>query len=169
MNLIKESSKWCPGLEQMQPCAHQSNIIDFIPLSINQSTSKLPQIINKMAKMYTVQGLTTRQIALKLGVSKTLVLDRLKAAGLEKELKAKRLNTKLANPPYGMHYCDGRLVTLRREQKIIRLLVELRDRESKTYIDIADQLNRKGYKTRAKTTWTLNTVKQLYYRWRGKV
>jgi DNA-binding CsgD family transcriptional regulator len=156
-------------VEQKQPCAHQLHIVDFIPLSINPSISRLPQIINKMAKMYTVQGLTTRQIAEKLGVSKTLVLARLKTAGLEKELKGKRLNTRLANPAYGTHYCDGQLVTLPKEQKIIRMLVELRTKHNKTYLEIADQLNRKNYKTRAKTAWTLNTVKQLFYRWRGKI
>jgi predicted transcriptional regulator len=127
--------------------------------------SKIPSL----SKKYVDQGLTTRQIAKIVGVSKTTVLNHLHKAGLSDELQVRAKRKQLPpNPRYGVRYVDGKVESNPKELRIIRMIVELRERQKNTFIAIAGELNRKGYVTRAKTVWRVNTVKELYYRWRGK-
>lgn len=122
--------------------------------------------------LYLIEGLSAAQIAERVGLSKTAVLERLRAQGVRNlpDRKASPNNYRLHEPPYGYSKIDGRLLVNRAELKVCRLVVELRERHKRSYKDIGVALELKGYKGRTeKRNWSHSTVARIYKRWKGKL
>ena len=64
---------------------------------------------------------------------------------------------------------DGRLVTQPAEMKVVRLVVELRDGQSWSFVKIAEELNFRKLPTRKGSQWNRFTAKAVYRKWTGKV
>ncbi|MBI2604669.1 MAG: recombinase family protein [Deltaproteobacteria bacterium] len=50
-----------------------------------------------------------------------------------------------------------------------RLIVELRDRQGKSFPQIASELNQRGWTNRKGASWNKVGVRQVHQRWTGKL
>ena len=78
--------------------------------------------------MYLKRGLSAAQVAERLGISKTAVLEKLHSLGIQGDAS---VGERMTNPknyrasvvPYGYRKVDGQLVTNKKEMRICRLVV----------------------------------------------
>jgi len=141
-------------------------LVDYIPIR------PIPRLIEnaKIAEKYLKHRLSAQQLANELGVSKQMVLQRLRKAGVHGETRGRDVdNYRFPNPAYGYKRIHGRLETNSAEMKVVRLIVELRDRQGMTFAKIAEDLNRRGYRKRNGRPWISPSVGQIHKRWTGKV
>ena len=79
--------------------------------------------------MYLKDALSASQIADKLGISKTAVLERLHSLGIRGAPIAERMinptNYRASVVPYGYRNVEGQLVANKKEVRICRLVVQL--------------------------------------------
>jgi hypothetical protein len=120
---------------------------------------------------YLDRNVSSAQLGQEVGLSKQAVLRRLREAGVTKSKGRGRSdeNYRFPNPPFGKSVANGRLETCNAEMKIVRLIVELRDRRIWTFEKIAKELNDRGYRSRKKLEWTRYSVKRVHNNWTGKV
>jgi hypothetical protein len=79
-------------------------------------------------------------------------------------------NYKLHDPPYGISKKNGKLVTNKSEVRVCRMLVELRDRQGKSIIEIGRMLEARGLKNRkGLVAWNYGTISRILQRWIGKL
>jgi len=78
-------------------------------------------------------------------------------------------NYRFPNPIFGKKANRGRLETNASEMKIVRLIVELRDRQGWSFPRIADELNNRGHRNRKCTAWHRVSVRHVYKNWTGKI
>lgn len=105
------------------------------------------------------------------GLSKTSVLRRLHSLGIRKENigeGAKDHQRAAVRAPYGHRVIDGRLVSDRQEQKVARLIVELRARQNLGWKEVVERLNVDELRTRNGITWKVGRVRMVFDRWNGK-
>lgn len=154
-------------LERVGYCAHTDYLCDFIPIRPN------PKIIKnaELAQKYLQSNLSAQQLADEYGVSKQMILGRLRAAGVHGGQGRGRApnNFRFPNPIFGMKAANGRLETNSAEMKIVRLIVELRDRQGWSFEKITAELNMRGLKNRKKTQWYRAGVGLVYKNWASKV
>ena len=140
---------------------------DFIPIRVN------PRLIKneELARKYRERNISAQQLADEYGVSKQMVLDRLRQAGVHGGNGRGRSpeNFRFSNPIYGNKVVAGRLETNPTEMKIARLVVELRDRQSESFGKIAEELNRRGHRNRKAAKWNRVSVRNVHKNWTGKV
>lgn len=139
---------------------------DFIP------TRPSPKLIRnaEIAQKYLQHRLSAQQLADELGVSKQMILGRLRAAGVHGEKRGRDPdNFRLPNPPYGKRVVAGRLETNSAEMKIVRLVVEFRDRQGWSFEKIAAELTKRGHRNRKGGRWYRAAVRLLHQNWAGKV
>lgn len=121
--------------------------------------------------MYLTEGLSAKQIAERLDVSKAFVLERLHKEGIRKS-KGRMTNPKnyrCNTPPYGWKVKDGKLVPNKSELKICRRVVAL-VRQARSYTSIAKELTNLGYKNRkGKVYWDHSSVINIFNRWKEKL
>jgi hypothetical protein len=148
-------------------CAHRDHLPDFIPILWS------PRFIKneELARKYLARNVSAQQLADEYGVSKQIVLGRLRLAGVHGAKGRGRSpdNFRFPNPTYGYCVKDGRLETDPREMKIVRLAVELRDRQGCSFVAIANELNRRGHRNRKGTLWHHVSVRNVHKNWSGKV
>jgi DNA-binding Lrp family transcriptional regulator len=145
-----------------------SVLVDFIWFSPKPYSIK-PELLREL---YQEKGFSSNQIAIQLDVSKTVVLERLRALGIH--TKSGRVtnpnNYRHHEPPYGYRIKDGKLVSDKKEMQISRLVVELRTRQGWAFARIASELMRKGYRNRrGETVWHHHSVNKIFQRWSGKL
>lgn len=150
--------------------ANHADLIDFIPITIS------PKLISKgqIRRFYVEKKLSASQIAERYGVSKTFVLSILHKSRLTEITKVGRSthpqNYRNNSPPYGYKVQNGHLVTYKPELKICRTVVELRGRKKLSTIQVARELERRGYKNRkGNVVWNTNTILSIFKRWNGKI
>ena len=137
---------------------------------IEFSSSTTQGIMEEAANLYD-SGLTLRETAKELGVSKTLVRKTLLQQGIDlrppngPELKKVPAADKLhiGVTPYGYARLQGRLVMDPKEIVIVRLILKL-SQTGKTLWDIAHHLNGAGYKNRSGTAWEHSLVRNIINR-----
>ncbi len=137
-----------------------------------QSRPYRPKAKN-LRNWYLDDGLSANQIAEKLGVSKTFVLDRLREMGIQSDESGDRLtnphNYRSSVVPYGFKVNDGKLVPHYPELKICRKVVAL-VREGHSFRSVTRELATIGFKNRiGKVNWDHSTVKSIYERWSEKL
>ena len=139
---------------------------DFISVRPN------PKLIKnaELARKYRAHKLSAQQLADEMGVSKQMILGRLRAAGVHGEKRGRDAdNFRLPNPPYGKRVVAGRLETNSAEMKIIRLVVQLRDRQGWSFEKIAAELTKRGHRNRKGGRWYRAAARLLHRNWTGKV
>ena len=123
--------------------------------------------------MYLNDGLSAKQIAEAIGISKTVVLDRLHAEGIRMKTGKDRVNNpdnyRLHTAPYGWKVKDGKLAPNKAELKICRRVVTL-VRQGLSYNAVAKELTKLGLRGRSgKAHWDHSTVISIYKRWNEKL
>lgn len=148
-------------------CAHHIYLHDFIPIR------PCPKLIEnaELARKYRQSSLSAHQLAEEYGVSKQMILGRLREAGVHGGKGRGRAadNFRFPNPVYGNKVVAARLETNSAEMKIARLVVELRDRQGESFGKIAEELNRRGHRNRKATKWNRVSVRNIHKNWTGKV
>ncbi|MDP7320876.1 MAG: hypothetical protein QF441_09725 [Bacteriovoracaceae bacterium] len=127
-----------------------------------------------IAKLYLGDGLSSSQIASKLGLSKTAVLERLRSLGIRKGDKKSNPSNKenYQNPhaPFGYKKIDNKIVPNQTEIKICRMIVTAINDEKMSYRATAKLLVSKKIKNRkGEISWGHSVIKSIYERWNGKL
>jgi hypothetical protein len=132
-----------------------------------------PKLIKnaELAQKYLRSTLSAQQLADEYGVSKQMILGRLREAGVRGGKGRGRAadNFRFPNPVFGNKVVGGRLETNPTEMKIVRLVVELRDRHGWSFEKIAGELNRRGHRNRKGTKWHRVSTGHVHKNWTGKV
>ena len=127
----------------------------------------------KIVDLYLKEGLSASQVAEKLDIGKTAVLNRLHALGIRRKAKKQHLtnpeNYRSRCVPYGFRKVDGRLAPCRKEMKICRLIVKYAGKEKLSFRSVAKKLEEQGVKNRVGGVWHHYTVGQVYKRWKDKI
>lgn len=147
--------------------ANSTNLSDFVGLFVNPKIAAPDDI----ADLYLKKGLSAKKLGAELGLSKTSVLRRLHHLGIRKETVseiAKDHPRPVRRASYGLRIVDGRLVPDRQEQKVARLIVELRLRQKLPWNDLVRKLNMNGLKTKSGLPWRVGTVRMVYGKWKDK-
>lgn len=149
---------------------NHSYLTDFIRICYNGKHLNPEEI----KRLYLKGRLSTAQIAIHYGVSKSAIiswLDKLKISpGTTVGSKTNPENYRHHNPPYGYKVQGGKLILNKAELKICRLVVELIGRKKFGNRETARELNRQGLKNRSgKVSWSHNTIRQIFNRWKNKV
>jgi hypothetical protein len=142
-------------------------LVDFIPLVF--SARRIDP--GKLRDLYVKRGLSSARIGDQVGLSKQAVLSRLRNEGIrETRGRGRDSNSfRYPFPPYGQRVTDGRLTIDRKEMKVVRLVIELRDRKSWGWAEIISCLNERGYRSRTGLLWNRVRVKRLHKYWSGKL
>ena len=129
----------------------------------------------KVAHLYLSEGLSTRQVAQKLDISKAVVLHRLHSLGIGKgqnpELEARiKARQCPSQAPYGLRRADGQLVPCQREIKVCRIIVGFINNEKLSFRKVGRELERRGIKNRrGEASWHHTVVSAIYLRWSEKL
>ncbi len=126
-----------------------------------------------MQKMYLEEPLSASQIAEKLDVSKTYVLQTLWRYGIERNPHQSHLtnpnNYRHWTAPIGYKVHEGKLVLHQSEVKICRLVVRLA-RSGLPFYRIAQELVARKIKNRkGKVSWGHHTIGRIYKNWNEKL
>lgn len=148
-------------------CAHRSYLADYIRISI------LPKKVDpsEIRRLYLEKNLSASQIGERLGVSKQMILARLRSSGIHRTVRKGRSpdNYRYPEPPFGQKILAGRLVLNSREMKIVRLIIQMRDQKRWPWVQIVEHLEKENLRTRRGKHWSRVGVKRVYRRWSGKV
>lgn len=100
-----------------------------------------------------------------------MILARLRASGVNRAVRKGRTesNFRYPDPPFGIKVSSGRLVLNTKEMKVVRLIVELRDRRIYSWMQIVDHLKDSDIRTRRGKIWNRVGVKRVHSRWNGKI
>ena len=145
-----------------------SYYIDIIEYSLFPTKISL----EKITSLYLQEGLSVQQIADKIGVSKTTILNRLHSLDIRKK---NRIMTNLKNyrmpiAPYGFQRVNNQLVPLKKEIKICRMVVSLINNEKLSYSATARKLGEEGIKNRrGNVSWSNSVITSIYKRWNLKL
>jgi transposase-like protein len=148
-------------------CAHQNLILDLLKIVIRIQTLDK----NEIRRLYLEEGLTASQIADRFGVSKQMILCRVRRAGVHNTPQKGRspTNYRYRNPPYGLRVNNGHLVPDKKEMKLVRQIVELRSRKKLGWTQIVQQLNAANVPSRRGKLWLIMGVKRVFTRWYGRI
>lgn len=127
---------------------------------------------DKIADLYVKEGLTAAQVAARVGLSKASILRRLHSLGIRKGTLhevTKGQPRPAVRAAYGQRIISGKLVNDRQEQKVARLIVELRERQKLGWKEVVDRLNGEGLRTRSGIPWKVGRVRMVFDRWHGKL
>ncbi len=155
-------------VDQAGHCTNSKDVADFIgifAISKGAGTSEI-------GDLYLIEKLTAAQVAVRVGISKASVLRRLHALGIRKETLAEVANDQprpAVRAPFGQRIIAGKLVNDRQEQKVARLIVELRARQNLGWNEVVRRLNEDGLRTRSGIPWKMGRVRMVFERWNGKL
>ena len=125
------------------------------------------------SELYEKYELSVKQIAERVGVSKSTVLKKLKEGDTSlrstRESLTNSKNYRSPNPPYGFKVVEGRLVENRAEIRICRKIIEMREKGA-SFNAISQLLREKGLKNRKQTLyWCHKHLKRIYNYWKEKL
>ena len=148
---------------------HSTNrpyLTDIISFFVHRTYRLNPAIL---VKSYKEQGLSSGQVAKKLGISKSTVIKKLQGFGVSLRPKKGRMtienNYRHHNPPYGYSVKKGVLAPNPREVKVCRLIVNLIRDKGMGYSEVARELGKKQIKNRKdKVKWGHSVIKGIFDR-----
>jgi hypothetical protein len=165
--LILTATEWEKMVDKAECWENRAYLPDFISFRPN------PKLISnaELRQKYLQSNLSSQQLADEYGVSKQMILGRLRQAGVHGGKARGRAadNFRFPNPPYGYRVVNGRLETHPGELKVVRLIVELRDRKGWSFPAIAEELNQRGLGTRQGCRWIRSTVRLVHKAWKDKL
>jgi hypothetical protein len=106
-----------------------------------------------LRKLYIEKQLSVVEIAKLTSWPCSTIKNAIQKYSLSRDRKSK-------HERFGWKKVNGQLIEHKGEQKIIQLILELRER-ALSYPKIAIELNNKNYKTKLKKTWTKGTVQEV--------
>lgn len=127
-----------------------------------------------LRQLYEKKGLSAKQIAQELGVSKTFVIDKIRHLEIVKQAAGNRQtnpeNYRFHNPPYGYQVKDSKLVLNSSELKVCRLIVDLLGHQGWSVKRTAEELQQRGFKSRqGSDVWHHTFIRSVFKRWHGKL
>jgi hypothetical protein len=114
-----------------------------------------------LKKLYQDEGLSTNAIARRIGVARSTVSDAIQRHGLAKKMQENAMRPQ--HLPFGYDFKNGKLVSNHKEQKVIRMVRQLKA-AGLSYRDIAASLNRKLIPTKKTGVWVAMSVRRLLVR-----
>ena len=143
------------------------DIIEFSPKPYVVQSSKL-------LYFYQKKGLSAKQVADELGVSKSFVLERLHELGIRSRSGQNRMmnpeNYRHHNPPFGYQVKNGKLLPYKPELKVCRLIVQMIRDKGYGFRETARELEKRGLKNRkGQKKWGHYVVTQIFNRWKEKL
>lgn len=155
-------------VDQPEYGTNHSYLADFIQVSLSSKLVDSSEIVN----LYQFSGLSTGQIANKLGISKSFVLAKLAEEKVDTRKASDRNgnpeNFRRSVPPFGFKVLDGHLVSSKEEVRVCRLIVEHIKRQGLSLRAVAKELDSRGLRNRNKKPWGHQSVLQIYNRWKDK-
>jgi hypothetical protein len=156
-------------VERPESRTHTPSIVEYIEFLMPARGIDPSQICS----FYVEKRLSTAQVAMHFGCSKTFVITALKRRGLLRPMAQALTNPnnfRHAIAPYGYRVAAGTLLPHNAELKVCRMIVDLIDRREMSQCQAAQYLMKKGIKGRnGRTNWHNNTVGRIYTRWKGKL
>lgn len=148
-------------------CAHRDLLYDYIKFLIVRKNLD----VNEVRRLYMEENQTASQIGEMFGVSKQMILSRLRRLGVRRTSSRGRTpdNFRYPEPPYGLKVQAGRLIPNNKEMRVVRLIVDLRERKQCRWTEIIHKLNQNKLRTRRGKLWSAAGVKRIQKRWAGKV
>jgi hypothetical protein len=117
-------------------------------------------------------GLSLKQIADRLGTSKTWVVEKLQNIGVEIPKVGRMTNPDNYRhhiPPFGFQNKNGRLIPYRKQQHTCRLVVRGKKVEAMSFNAIAKILINEGHLNgKGGLYWDHKAVKRIYENWKDK-
>ena len=167
LNLSKKSGEKL--VDQVGIRTNESYLVDFIEFTLSAKLINSEEIKG----LFINTGFSAAQIARKFGVSKSVILSRLRDLGIQVQTGKGRMNNpeNFLSPhaPYGFSKKNAKLIPNRSELRICRLVVELMGRQKKSARAIAIELEKKKYKNRdGKCSWSHGSVQRIFKRWKNK-
>ena len=155
--------------ELVDSCLHSTNrpyLTDIISFLAHPTYRLNPAIL---VKSYQEEGLSSGQVAKKLGISKSTVIKKLQGFGVSLRSKRGRMtiqnNYRHHNPPYGYSVKKGVLAPNPREVKVCRLIVNLIRDKGMGYSEVGRALGKKQIKNRKdKVKWGHSVIKGIFDR-----
>jgi hypothetical protein len=154
-------------VEQSRHWTNRSQVSDFL------NFIPIPRAVNSahIRDLYLKNGFTASQIAERVGLSKPVVLARLHQMGIRKKSgKGETVdNYRFAQRvPFEKQLENGRLMDDRKEIKTIRLIVDLRKRQTLPWTDVVSKLNTAGHRTKRGLQRKVGTARMIFAKWVGK-
>ena len=140
------------------------------PKSLQMSTNG--QNLKKKLKEYIDEGLSIKQIADKLGTSKTWMVDYLKSQKIDIPSTGRMTNPenyRHHTAPFGWRVSNGKLVPCQKQQRVCRLVVQLRKIEKLSFNTIAKRLVAGSYRNGVGGLyWDHKAVSKIFNNWKDK-
>lgn len=162
LKLEEFSPVWKNGLGVTTP--EHFYLVDFIPGL--HSPTKIDA--RSVVRLYR-EGLSAQQVAERLDISKQAVFARLRRFDVRNCRRGCAPDNFRYLPPYGQKVWRRRLVLNKKEIRVVRVMLRLRDQEQFRWSEIVAALAALGMKTRTGKTWSRSGVKRVHCRWSGKV
>ena len=157
-------------MDQPEYGTNTSYLTDFVEICLSAKFASPEEI----RTLYVEKGFSSAQIAAKFHISKSVVLDRLKAQGITQATAPKSFtspeNYRCPSAPFGYSVVAGKLVPNKTELRVCHAVVELMKRQGLSARAAGKELSKQGLKNRAgKLKWGHATVLSIYERWKDKI
>jgi len=146
-----------------RPFEHSANIASPLILDNIQLPSKmLLRSRSYVTNLYIKRDLPIREIARQLNVSHSTVIECLRRLGIHDKGARERVITQ-GQIPFGYDCKNGKLEKNKEEQKVIRIIKQLRS-SGLSFRGIANELNKRLVPTKKNGIWQANTVSTILSR-----
>jgi IS30 family transposase len=115
-----------------------------------------------VTNLYIKRDLPIREIARQMNVSHSTVIECLRRLGIHDKGSRKRVITQ-GQIPFGFDYKNGKLEKNQEEQKVIRIIKQLRS-NGLSFRGIAKELNKRLVPTKKNGIWQAGTVSTILSR-----
>jgi IS30 family transposase len=115
-----------------------------------------------VTNLYIKRDLPIREIARQMNVSNSTVIECLRRLGIHDKGARKRVITQ-GQIPFGFDYKNGKLEKNKEEQKVIRIIKQLRS-NGLSFRGIARELNKRLVPTKKNGIWQAGTVSTILSR-----
>ena len=154
-------------MDQAAGCANPSNVADFVLLIT------IPKKTNSalIKDLYMKNRLAARQIGEEIGLAKSTILNKIRKEGIHHQMRGRDQDNYSFKQqvPFGYKLSEGRLLPNRTEMKVCRIIVSCRAQDHLSWKSIIETLKLKKIKNRKERSWSINSLRNIYIRWNGKV
>lgn len=143
----------------MQVCPNEVKLLDSFDYTSIKKFSELYKA-DQIIHFYKNEGLSSREISEKIGISKTKILGLLKELGVS--TSGRPTNGKA---PFGFTYHAGKLIPVKKESLVCQKITDYRE-QGKSYREIAALFQTKQVQRRSGSTkWDHDSIRKIYKKW----